>query len=759
MALLLLSGLVTPASAASTADLTWTVPLGVEVVQLTIVGASGGNTSSRTGGSGGKVTSSFLVNPGDAIRIGLGAPGANDTAGGAGGLNGLSTDSGGSGGQLTTFRGAGGGGSSTVDIDPVGPASGFLTVAVASGGGGAGGGGYGGEGGSAGAITSEGGRGESGYSFDDSPPGSSNPGGAGATISGGGAGGGLATAGSLGNGGAGARGGYAGGGGGGAGRYGGGGGASDTRFNPVTEVQGGGGGGAGSSWVTSDALFVDSTIAEPQYFPDRTTRSGIDWIAFDTTSLPTGTVGISYTSNIDATFGASTQATDFSISPALPAGLTLSSSTGVISGTPTTATNSNFSVSAATKDISGKVVARSTASLNLRVDAALPGAPTIGTATAGDTSATITFTPPVNTGGSAITSYVVTSSPGGSTGTGPTSPITVPGLTNGTSYTFTVTATNSVGIGSASSASAAAVPKGSQTITFTNPGAQNLGTTPTLSAIASSGLSVAFASATTGVCTITGGGAMTFITAGACIINADQTGNASFLAAPQVIRSFTVNAAPTPDPGSGSNLPAPIYSSEIAPHLQIVGKDSSTIQVGELLLRSPITVANSGSFAQYRTSPNLPQGLTLNNSGQITGTPLLLSPKTRYIMRAANSAGTSEISFYLQVDNAAITEKLFVMKVIVVGFRGNSLTPMGPGLQEARQLLDKGGVAIRIRGFAGTGLKQSPARKITQQRVGQVQESLAADIVNSRGLGKLVNPLCKGWKNNCTVVVIRAIAD
>jgi hypothetical protein len=176
---LLLSGLVTPASAASTADLTWTVPVGVEVVQLTIVGASGGNISSATGGSGGKVTSSFLVNPRDAIRIGLGSSGANDTAGGAGGLNGLSTGSGGSGGQLTAFK-----------------------------------------------------------------------------ASGGGAGGGTD--------------------GGGAGRY------------------GGGGGGGGSSWVTSDVLFVDSIIAEPQYIPDRTTRSGIDWIAFDTTLLPTGTVGISY---------------------------------------------------------------------------------------------------------------------------------------------------------------------------------------------------------------------------------------------------------------------------------------------------------------------------------------------------------------------------------------------------------------------------------------------------------------------------------
>jgi hypothetical protein len=87
-----------------------------------------------------------------------------------------------------------------------------------------------------------------------------------------------------------------------------------------------------------------------------------------------------------------------------------------------------------------------------------PGAPTIGTATAGDASASVTFTAPTNNGGSAITSYTVTSSPGSLTGTGASSPVTVSGLTNGTAYTFTVTATNATGTGPASAASNSVTP-------------------------------------------------------------------------------------------------------------------------------------------------------------------------------------------------------------------------------------------------------------------------------------------------------------
>ena len=92
-----------------------------------------------------------------------------------------------------------------------------------------------------------------------------------------------------------------------------------------------------------------------------------------------------------------------------------------------------------------------------------PGAPTGVSATAGDGQAIVSFTAPANNGGSNITGYTVRVYlngvlQSGLTTTGPASPITVRGLTNGTAYTFTVSAANAVGDGTESVASTAVTP-------------------------------------------------------------------------------------------------------------------------------------------------------------------------------------------------------------------------------------------------------------------------------------------------------------
>ena len=60
-------------------------------------------------------------------------------------------------------------------------------------------------------------------------------------------------------------------------------------------------------------------------------------------------------------------------------------------------------------------------------------------------SASVSFTPPADTGGSPITGYTAISTPGSVVATASSSPIIVPGLTNGTPYFFNVYATNANG--------------------------------------------------------------------------------------------------------------------------------------------------------------------------------------------------------------------------------------------------------------------------------------------------------------------------
>ncbi|HDS1580679.1 TPA: autotransporter domain-containing protein [Stenotrophomonas maltophilia] len=284
----------------------------------------------------------------------------------------------------------------------------------------------------------------------------------------------------------------------------------------------------------------------------------------------------------------------------------------------------------------GAHLAAPTVSQTFTVAAVVPGAPTIVATTAGDGQASIVFTAPASNGGNTITGYTVTSNPGGIVGTGSSSPIAVLGLSNGISYTFTVTATNSAGTGPASAASNTITPKAAQSITFANPGTQNFGTSPTLTATAPGG-AVVFTSSSTTVCTITSNGALTFLTAGTCTINADQGGDAAYLPAPQLSRSFSVAAIVPGAPTSVSATPSGTAQITIA-----FSAPAST--GGATINGYTVTSSPGGISATGAASPIAVNGLTIGQSYTFTVT-------------ATNSAGTGAAS---AASNAAVAADAIV---------------------------------------------------------------------------------------------------
>lgn len=176
----------------------------------------------------------------------------------------------------------------------------------------------------------------------------------------------------------------------------------------------------------------------------------------------------------------------------------------------------------------------------ITVIAGAPLAPQNAAAVAGDTQATVSWTAPTDDSGSPITGYTVTAMQDASktcTTTGALS-CTVPGLSNGTSYSFNVVASNAIG-SSPAALSNAVVPQGAQTISFANPGTQTVGATLNLAATASSGLAVSFTA--TGDCTLTGSSLSSAAPWGStCTVTAEQAGNAAWLPAVAVVQSFSV---------------------------------------------------------------------------------------------------------------------------------------------------------------------------------------------------------------------------
>ncbi|HEY5024339.1 MAG TPA: putative Ig domain-containing protein [Acidimicrobiales bacterium] len=123
-------------------------------------------------------------------------------------------------------------------------------------------------------------------------------------------------------------------------------------------------------------------------------------------------------------------------------------------------------------------------------------------------------------------------------------------------------------------------------------------------------------SSATSVCSIAGS-TVTFLGAGACVVDANQAGNGSYLAAPQATQSFSVTSAVSPPP------PPPTCGSFC------ITTDSLPSALPRHSYRTQLEA--TGGTAPYKWKKiggTLPKGIRLRSSGLISGTPRTLSPGT-----------------------------------------------------------------------------------------------------------------------------------
>jgi len=280
---------------------------------------------------------------------------------------------------------------------------------------------------------------------------------------------------------------------------------------------------------------------------------------------------------------------------------------------------------------------------NQRGFTAIPGTPTIGTATVtGSTTATVAFTQPASDGGSAITQYRAISSPGNITGTlnqAGSGTITVTGLTTGTAYTFTVRATNAIGNSAESSASGSittwAVPgtptvgtatqtgQTTATVAFTAPGSDGGTAITSYRAISSpGGITGTLSQAGSGTITVTG-----------------LTGNTAY--------TFTVRATNSVGNSSESSASNQITTAAVVPGTPTIG---TATQTGTTTATVAFTAPGSdggAAITQYRaisTPGSITGVLNQAGSGTITVTGLTAATNYTFTVRATNSVGNSSES-------------------------------------------------------------------------------------------------------------------
>jgi hypothetical protein len=323
----------------------------------------------------------------------------------------------------------------------------------------------------------------------------------------------------------------------------------------------------------------------------------------------------------------------YSISPSLPAGLTLAAGTGVISGTPTAIAPAKSHTVTAT-NVAGAATAVVEVTVNDKPPLALAYATAVGTYTLG--SAIAPNTP--SNGGGAVVSYSVAPALPPGLALDPAS-----GVISGTPSAitaraaFTVTALNSGGAVTAALSLAVNDVPPSLLAYSESPASYVIGRPIAANRPASSGGAVVSYSVSPALPIGLG-------------INS-STGILSGTPAAVVPRAtYTVTAVNT---GGAATADLSVAVDDLAPVNLVYATAVAAYTVG-LPIASNTPTHGGGAVLSYAIVPALPQGLSLDaRSGVISGTPAAITPASTYIVTAANSGGSTTASLEIATNDKA----------------------------------------------------------------------------------------------------------
>jgi hypothetical protein len=323
-----------------------------------------------------------------------------------------------------------------------------------------------------------------------------------------------------------------------------------------------------------------------------------------------------------------------------------------------------------------------------------PDAPTIGSATAGDTTASVSWTPPASDGGSAITGYlvrVVDASTNAQIGAlhpaaASATSLTVTDLANGTGVALQVSATNSVGTGDPSALSATVTPTTPPTV----PGAPTVGSATAGDATATLTWT---APASDGGSAITGYAIIAIDTAG----NPAGTANAIPTATTATVTGLTnthnyrlqvlayngigtgtlsapsnavTPTAPTPPPPTATVPKAPTIGTPTRGNASALVRWTSPPNGGSAITGYWVRVVNAANAQVGALRPATAGATSLRVTGLVNGTAV------RFQVKARNAVGTGALSAPSATITPATTPSAPRIGTATAGAAGGKITAL-----------------------------------------------------------------------------------